>query len=91
MQVIPKEYKKLLGTILLTQNERRVAEDRPDCYSLYVVTNCASAPELQEPVRNPARFPWHTGHQGAALLARGQRLTQPMQVSERPLKYNGSQ
>ena len=29
------------GTILLTPNERRVAEDRRDCYWLYVVTNCA--------------------------------------------------
>ena len=30
------------GTILLTPNERRVAEDRRDCYWLYIVTNCAS-------------------------------------------------
>ena len=30
------------GTILLTPNERRVAEDRRDCYWLYVVTNCAA-------------------------------------------------
>ena len=35
------------------------AEDRPDCYWLYVVSNCASAPELQEPISNPARFPWY--------------------------------
>jgi predicted GIY-YIG superfamily endonuclease len=28
------------GTILLTPNERRVAEDRRDCYWLYIVTNC---------------------------------------------------
>ena len=27
------------GTILLTPNERRVAEDRRDCYWLYIVTN----------------------------------------------------
>ncbi|WP_420441532.1 DUF3883 domain-containing protein [Candidatus Palauibacter sp.] len=47
------------GSILLTPNERRVAEDRRDCYWLYVVTNCASAPELQETIRDPARFPWH--------------------------------
>ena len=30
------------GTILLSPNEHRVAEDRPDCFWLYVVTNCAS-------------------------------------------------
>ena len=47
------------GSILLTPNERRVAEDRPDCYWLYVVTNCASVPKLQEPIGDPARFPWH--------------------------------
>ena len=42
------------GTILLTPNERRVAEDRRDCYWLYVVTNCADQPELQEPIPDPA-------------------------------------
>jgi len=47
------------GTILLTPNERRVAEDRRDCYWLYVVTDCDNAPRLQEPIRDPARFQWH--------------------------------
>lgn len=46
------------GTILLTPNERRVAEDRRDCYWLYVVTNCAIKPALQSPIKDPARFPW---------------------------------
>jgi superfamily II DNA or RNA helicase len=46
------------GTILLTPNERRVAEDRRDCYWLYVVTNCANNPRLQKPIRDPARFDW---------------------------------
>ena len=47
------------GTILLSPNEHRVAEDRPDCYWLYIVTDCASDPALREPIRNPARFRWH--------------------------------
>ena len=47
------------GTILLSPNEHRVAEDRPDCFWLYIVTNCADDPTLREPIRNPARFPWH--------------------------------
>ena len=47
------------GSILLTPNEYRVAEDRRECYWLYVVTDCASAPKLQEPVKDPARFPWN--------------------------------
>ena len=31
------------GIIRLTPNEKRVAEDRRDCYWLYVVTNCADS------------------------------------------------
>ena len=47
------------GAIILTPNERRVAEDRRDCYWLYVVTDCKTTPTLQPPVKDPARFPWH--------------------------------
>ncbi len=47
------------GTILLTPNERRVAEDRRDCYWLYVVTNCANQPTLKKTIKDPAQFPWH--------------------------------
>jgi uncharacterized protein len=41
------------GTVLLTPNERRVAEDRRDGYWLYVVTNCDTTPQLQTPIRAP--------------------------------------
>lgn len=48
------------GTVCLSPNEKRVAEDRADCYWLYVVTNCKSeCPVLHEPIPNPARMPWH--------------------------------
>jgi superfamily II DNA or RNA helicase len=47
------------GTVALTPHERETAEDRPDCYWLYVVTNCRTEPTLQPPVANPARFAWH--------------------------------
>ncbi|MDA8001476.1 MAG: DUF3883 domain-containing protein [Alphaproteobacteria bacterium] len=47
------------GTVLLTPNEWRVAEDRRDCYWLYIVTDCNTKPVLQEPVRDPARYKWH--------------------------------
>lgn len=47
------------GTVLLTPNEKRVAEDRRDCYWLYVVTNCSSTPRLEDPVKDPARLEWH--------------------------------
>jgi superfamily II DNA or RNA helicase len=46
------------GGVLLTPNERRVAEDRPDCYWLYVVTHCNTTPQLREPIKNPARLQW---------------------------------
>jgi hypothetical protein len=35
-----------------------VAEDRRDCYWLYVVTNCKTQPMLQR-IKDPARFAWH--------------------------------
>ena len=70
------------GSILLTPNERRVAEDRPDCYWLYVVTDCASAPKLQEPIRDPARFPWHEVTKVAHYWLSVDAMTKPMEVRE---------
>ena len=70
------------GSILLTPNERRVAEDRPDCFWLYVVTNCASAPELQEPIRNPARFPWREVTKVQHYWLDVGAMTKPMETRE---------
>jgi hypothetical protein len=48
------------GTVCLTPNEKRVAEDRSDCYWLYVVTDCKSgSPVLNQPILNPSKMPWH--------------------------------
>jgi len=47
------------GTVVLTPNERRVAEDRRDCYWLYVVTHCDTNATLQPPIKDPARFEWN--------------------------------
>ena len=47
------------GTIFLSPNEKRVAEDRRDLYWLYIVTHCDTEPKLREPIKDPARFPWH--------------------------------
>ena len=48
------------GVVALTPNEKRVAEDRRDCYWLYVVTHCKhpDGPRLQPPVKDPARLAW---------------------------------
>ncbi len=77
------------GTILLTPNERRVAEDRRDCYWLYVVTNCATSPQLQEPIKDPARFPWHEVTKVAHYYLSVDALIQPMQVKEETAPYGG--
>ncbi len=70
------------GAVLLTPNERRVAEDRPDCFWLYVVTDCKAQPFLQEPIRDPARFPWHEVKKVDHYWLQVDALTQPMQVRE---------
>jgi superfamily II DNA or RNA helicase len=70
------------GTILLTPNERQVAEDRPDCYWLYVVTDCSATPRLQEPIRDPARLPWHEVTKIAHYYLSLDAMTRPMEVRE---------
>ena len=77
------------GTILLTPNERRVAEDRRDCYWLYVVTNCGTIPTLQEPVGDPARFPWHEVTAVQHYYLDVNTMTKPMVVREEPPPYGG--
>ena len=70
------------GTILLTPNERRVAEDRRDCYWLYIVTDCNTAPTLQEPVRDPAKFEWHEVKKISHYYLSVDSISQPMKVRE---------
>lgn len=72
------------GTILLTPNERRVAEDRRDCYWLYVVTNCSQAPQLQEPIRDPGRLEWNEVTKVAHYYLSVNAMTRPMQVRDAP-------
>jgi len=75
------------GTILLTPNERRVAEDRRDCYWLYVVTNCGNEPQLEEPIRDPARLDWHEVKKVAHYYLSVDAMTQPMEVREAVVTY----
>ena len=75
------------GTILLTPNERRVAEDRPDCFWLYVVTDCDNAPRLEEPIRDPARLDWNEVTKVAHYYLSVNTMTKPMKVREEPPSY----
>jgi len=77
------------GTILLTPNERRVAQDRRDCYWLYVVTDCDRNPQLQEPIADPARFDWHEVTKVAHYWMEVDAMTRPMSVRERGPGYGG--
>ena len=77
------------GRILLTPNERRVAEDRRDCYWLYVVTHCATTPALQEPIKDPARFPWHEVTKVAHYWLEVDAMTQPLKVREQVEPFGG--
>jgi superfamily II DNA or RNA helicase len=79
------------GTVLLTPNERRVAEDRPDCYYLYVVTDCSSTPELQDPIKDPARLPWHEVTKVAHYYLSVDAMKQPMKVSDNLRQYGDPQ
>ena len=75
------------GTILLTPNERRVAEDRRDCYWLYIVTNCAGDPVMQEPIQDPAKFPWHEVSKVQHYWLQVDAMTRPMMVREGRVVY----
>ena len=75
------------GSVLLTPNERRVAEDRPDCYWLYIVTNCATEPVLQDPIPAPARFPWREVTEVKHYHLSVNALKQPMEVREQGAEY----
>jgi len=77
------------GSVLLTPNERRVAEDRRDCYWLYVVTNCSTKPELQEPIKDPAKFQWNEVTKVAHYYLSVDALTKTMPVREESPPFGG--
>ncbi len=75
------------GNVLLTPNEKRVAEDRRDCYWLYVVTDCKSEPQLQNPIKDPARLQWHEVKKVDHYYLSIDAVTQPMRVREESVPY----
>ena len=79
------------GHVLLTPNERRVAEDRRDCYWLYVVTSCDTTAQLQEPIKDPARFPWHEVKKVEHYWLEVDAMTQPMRLKEPEPPQYGAQ
>ena len=79
------------GTILWSPNEKRVAEDRRDCYWLYIVTNCSTEPTLQEPILDPIQYDWHEVSKVQHYYLNVDAMTQPMQVTEDQTHYGEQQ
>ncbi|MBC8391930.1 MAG: DUF3883 domain-containing protein [Deltaproteobacteria bacterium] len=75
------------GTILLTPNEKRVAEDRRDCYWLYIVTNCSGEPQLQKPIKDPVQYDWHEVSKVAHYYLTVDAMTKPMEIREDQSSY----
>jgi superfamily II DNA or RNA helicase len=76
------------GRILLTPNERRIAEDRRDCYWLYVVTHCDTEPKLEDPIKDPARIAWHEVIKVQHYWLEVDAALQPMGVREESPPYS---
>ena len=78
------------GSIFLSPNEKRVAEDRRDLYWLYVVTHCDTEPRLQEPIKDPARFPWHEVKKVEHYRLQVNALTATLELNEDTPPYGGT-
>jgi SNF2 family DNA or RNA helicase len=78
------------GTIFLSPNEKRIAEDRRDLYWLYIVTHCDTTPKLEEPIKDPAQFPWHEVKKVEHYRLDVNAMTQPMELKEAPPIYGES-
>jgi len=74
------------GTICLTPNEKRVAEDRRDCYWLYVVTSAKTEPHL-ELIQDPARLDWHEVKKIDHYYVSVDAAKKPIKISEEEEQY----
>jgi len=71
------------GRVLLTPNELRVAQDRPDCFWLYVVTHCNTTPQLRDPIKDPARLQWNEVSKVQHYWLELRAMTQPARVPKK--------
>jgi len=90
---VPFELKGLgglTGTIGLTANEKRVAEDRRDRYWIYLATGCDAHPRLHVH-KDPASIPWHEVTKVAHYYLAVNAMTRPMQVRQDKPPYGGKE
>lgn len=78
------------GTIFLSPNEKRIAEDRRDLYWLYIVTHCDTTPKLEEPIKDPARFQWHEVRKVEHYRLDVNALAEPMLLKDEPRPYGNA-
>lgn len=78
------------GTILLTPNEHRVAEDRRDCYWLYVIVDCASGNPKLITEKDPASKEWHEVKKVAHYTLSVKSIGGAMTMSEPKQPYGGN-
>jgi hypothetical protein len=79
--MIPKECKRL------AEVDVPADEDRRECNWLYVVTDCATSPQLQEPIKDPARFDWHEVTKVAHYYLLVDAMTRLMLIREERASY----
>ena len=79
------------GTIYLSPNEKRVAEDRRDLYWLYIVTHCDTEPHLEDPIKDPAQFVWHEVKKVEHYRLDVNAMTRPMELKEEPPAYGAGE
>ena len=54
------------------------------------MTNCADEPQLQEPIADPAQFPWHEVSKVQHYWLEVNAMTKPMSVREEATDYDSS-
>jgi len=72
-----------ISLIRLTPNEKCVAEDRHDCYRIYVVTDCAITPVLFDQRKDPATLDRHEVTTVARYCVTADTLKRPTAFSGR--------
>lgn len=76
------------GTILLTPNEHRVAEDRRDCYWLYVVVDCNSKTPRLVTEKDPASKIWREVKKVAHYTLNVEEISGKFIISDQQVKYD---
>jgi hypothetical protein len=81
--MIPKDCKRL------AEVDVPADEDGRELNWLYVVTDCATSPQLQEPIKDPARLDWYEVTKVARHYLSVDAMTRPMEVREESPPYGG--